>query len=96
MVIKSMEAAVVKVVTRISAQQKPPATIINVEASGVHAATLFLRIDRFKPSEHVIVKVKGRSAFDAELIPDPRTLLRESRRTGDRLHPALRSISLNF
>jgi hypothetical protein len=50
----------------------------------------------FDPSQELTVVAKGKKLFEGKIAPDPATLLREARRTGDRQRPTLMRIEVNF
>ena len=67
---------------------------IDLVPDGTRSATVFLRDDMLPPGTPVEIRWKGRSKFKGPAAPDPRVLLEEARRTGDRFHPAYARISL--
>jgi hypothetical protein len=71
-------------------------TVVTLTPDGVGAATLFLREPVFRTGRKVTVRVKGKAEFSELLGPDPRTILAEARRTGDRLRPVLRTVAVRF
>lgn len=93
-VIARMSKALVSVGWRIA--RKSGVATITVTGAGVPRATLFFRAPWFTPGERVVVRARNATLFDGLLEIEPRTLLEEARRTGDRLRPALARIELRL
>ena len=64
-------------------------TVVTLRGKGVRACTVFLREPTFQPGQSVTVKVRSKTVWRKTLAVDPRHLLQEARRTGERLRPAL-------
>ena len=80
----------------LGAAAKDAATSVVLEADGVKAATVFLRAPFAFPGRRAVVKAKGRVAFDGPAAIDRAVLLREVRRTGERIRPAFAAVSVAF
>lgn len=96
--LKAYEKSVVKAQAKLALgpleKNGPPATSIALELDGVRAATVFLRAPFAESGRRVVVKARGKVLHDAPLEIDRATLLREVRRTGERLRPALRAVTV--
>ena len=68
---------------------------LTCKADGVRAAQVFLRAPWFSRGDEVVVKVGRKVVFDDVLEIDPRALLEEARRTGDRQRPVLRRVDID-
>jgi hypothetical protein len=75
---------------------KKDETTVTLTGAGVGAATVFLREPAFHPGSKVTVRAGSQPAWSGALVPDPRTMLSEARRTGERLRPALRAVEVRF
>nr|MCU0867923.1 hypothetical protein [Planctomycetota bacterium] len=69
---------------------------ITLQAKGVRRGRLAFRAPWFAVGEQVRVLVGNQQRFAGALQIDPRTLLDEARRTGDRLRPTLQIVELGF
>lgn len=92
--IDAMAAKVAKLTWRI--EEKKGETLVTLSADGVTAATLFLREPAFHPGRKVTVRAGTKAAFSDVLTADPKTMLAEARRTGERQRPALRTVEVRF
>jgi hypothetical protein len=63
-------------------------TLVSLKPKGVHACTVFFRGPRFCEGQKVLVKVRSKTVYKATLAIDPKVVLVEARRTGERLRPA--------
>jgi hypothetical protein len=62
---------------------------LTLTTKGVRAGQVLLRAPWFTAGEAVVVKAGRKTIFDGTLEPEPRALLEEVRRTGDRQRPVL-------
>lgn len=92
--IAAMAAKVAKLSWKI--EPKKDETIVTLTAEGVTAATVLLRATTFTPGRKVTVRAGSKTVSSEPLVPDPRTVLSEARRTGDRQHPALKRVAVRF
>lgn len=76
--------------------QKKDEAIVTLTSDGVTGATVFLRATTFTPGRKVTVRAGTKTVSSEPLVPDPRTVLSEARRTGERQHPALRRVGVRF
>jgi len=63
-------------------------TLVILKPKGVRAATVFFRRPTFQEGQKVLVKVRSKTVYKGTLAIDPKTVLGEARRTGERLRPA--------
>jgi hypothetical protein len=92
--IAAMASKVAKLSWKI--EQKKDETTLTLTSDGVTGATVFLRAATFSPGRKVTVRAGNRTVASEPLAPDPRTVLTEARRTGDRHHPALKRVGVRF
>ena len=92
--LRAMQKQVVSVRWQIAG--KGGVKTITLQAKGVRRGRLAFRAPWFTVGEPVRVVVGNKERFAGALQVDPRTLLDEARRTGDRLRPALRVVDLTF
>lgn len=92
--VRAMLKQVVSVRWQITS--KGPVKTITLQGKGVRRGRLQLRAPWFAVGEQVRVVVGSKEVFAGVLQVEPRTLLDEARRTGDRLRPALRSVEIAF
>jgi predicted esterase len=92
--IAAMASKVAKLGWKI--EQKKDETIVSLTSEGVPSATVLLRSPAFPIGRKITVRGPGAPAFSDVLTPDPRTMLADARRTGERLHPVLRSVTVRF
>ncbi|MEZ6195427.1 MAG: hypothetical protein R3F20_06840 [Planctomycetota bacterium] len=92
--IAKMKPAVASI--RWSVKRDGDTTTLELTGASVERATVFLRAPWFTPGDRVVVKAKRKIVFQGKLEPDPRTLLEEARRTGERLRPALLRLPISF
>ena len=92
--IRAMEKAVVSVSWDIAVVKG--VKTITLKSQGVRAGQVMLREPWFAPGEHVRVVVGSRVVLDSQLAIDPRVLLAEAWRTGERLRPVLRLLAVRF
>jgi hypothetical protein len=71
-------------------------TVLTLGADGVKAATLCVREPLFTAGRKLTVKAKGKTVLSEILTADPRTMLSEARRTGERLAPVARTLAIVF
>jgi pimeloyl-ACP methyl ester carboxylesterase len=69
---------------------------LTLSQKGVRSVQVFLRAPWFAPGQAVVVKAGRKTVFDGRLDPEPRALLEEVRRTGERQRPALRRVDVKF
>jgi hypothetical protein len=69
---------------------------VTLQAKGVRRGRFAFRAPWFAVGDEVRVLVGKKEVFAGNLQADPRTLLDEARRTGDRLRPALRVVEVGF
>ncbi|MEQ1729637.1 MAG: hypothetical protein ABL982_14795 [Vicinamibacterales bacterium] len=69
---------------------------VTLQSKGVEKGRFAFRAPWFAVGDSVRVVVGKKEVFAGQLVPDPRTLLDEVRRTGDRLRPALRVVDVAF
>jgi hypothetical protein len=77
-------------------ENKKDETAIALTGDGVTAATVFLRAPQFQAGRKVTVRAGAKAAFSEVLAPDPKTMLSEARRTGDRLRPVMKAVPVRF
>jgi pimeloyl-ACP methyl ester carboxylesterase len=77
-------------------EEKKAETLLTLTPDGVSSATIFLREAWFKQGRKATVLARGRKLWSGVVAPDPKTVLSEARRTGERLRPALISVALRF
>lgn len=92
--VRAMQKQVVSVRWQISS--KGAVKTITLQAKGVRRGRLALRAPWFVVGEQVRVLVGGKERFAGKVQVEPRTLLDEARRTGDRLRPALQVVEIVF
>lgn len=92
--VRAMQKQVASVRWQIAS--KGAVKTITLQAKGVRRGRLALRAPWFVVGEQVRVMVGNKERFAGALQVDPRTLLDEARRTGDRLRPALRVVEIVF
>lgn len=71
-------------------------TLLAFASDGVREAVVRLRAPFAPAGRRVVVRAKGVDAWSGVVAVDRPTLLREARRTGERLRPALRTVRLVF
>jgi hypothetical protein len=67
-----------------------------LKASAAKTATVLLRDPAWTVGQAFEIRVRGRKVSDGAIAIDPKVLLPEARRTGERLRPALMAISVNL
>lgn len=92
--LRAMQKQVVSVRWQIAS--KGGVKTVTLQAKGVRRGRLQLRAPWFAVGEPVRVQVGGKELWAGKVQVEPRTLLDEARRTGDRLRPALRSVEIAF
>lgn len=92
--LRAMAGAVASVAWEITTKQG--VKTITLHGKGVRRGQLSLREPWFARGDQVRVVVGGRTLFQGELTVEPRALLGEARRTGERLRPALRTVDMRF
>jgi len=92
--IRAMRGQVVWVAWTIKRARRR--TTISLKSRGVTRCTLFLRAPAFKAGDRVRVRAGAKTVFDGPLRPEPRVLLEETRRTGERLRPAIARLAIAF
>lgn len=92
--LKAYEKAVVRLTPKL--ERRPAGTTLTLTADGVTAAVVNLRAPWFVPGVRTTVRAKGVALYDAPLAVDRAALLRDARRTGERLRPTLRAVSATF
>jgi pimeloyl-ACP methyl ester carboxylesterase len=93
--LKSMADKVARVDWKL-APTKTGGVALTLTGKGVKRAAVFVKAPWFDPSQELTVVAKGKKLFEGKIAPDPATLLREARRTGDRQRPTLMRIEVNF
>lgn len=73
-----------------------PTKLVTLSQKGVKQGRFAFRAPWFQVGDSVRVLVGKKELFAGVLQPDPRALLDEARRTGDRLRPALRVVEVAF
>lgn len=92
--VRAMQKQVASVRWRIDADGRKKT--VTLQAKGVRRGRFAFRAPWFAVGDEVRVLVGKKEVFAGNLQADPRTLLDEARRTGDRLRPALRVVEVGF
>jgi hypothetical protein len=92
--VRAMLKQVVSVRWQIT--KKGEVKTVTLVGKGVKRGRFAFRAPWFAVGEQVRVVVGSKEVFAGALQVEPRTLLDEARRTGDRLRPALRSVEVTF
>jgi hypothetical protein len=92
--VRAMLKQVVSVRWQIT--KKGEVKTVTLQGKGVKRGRFAFRAPWFAVGEQVRVVVGSKEVFAGVLQVEPRTLLDEARRTGDRLRPALRSVEVTF
>jgi pimeloyl-ACP methyl ester carboxylesterase len=92
--IAAMAGKVAKLSWRI--ERKADETGIALAPEGVTAVTVFLREPLFQHGRKASIHAQGQKASARVLLADPRAVLADARRTGDRLRPPLRFVIVRF
>ncbi len=71
-------------------------TVVTLKTKGVRACTVFLRAPTFREGQQVFVKVRSKTVYRGALAIDPKTVLAEARRTGERLRPAFWAVAVKL
>ncbi|MCC7063419.1 MAG: hypothetical protein IT456_11480 [Planctomycetes bacterium] len=93
-ILRSMESKIVKLTWRI--EEKKGERTLTLHGDGVKKATVFLRGPTFTAGTKLTIRAGNKVVFADTLTADPKTLLEDARRTGNRLRPALRTIAITF
>ncbi|MHC4077157.1 MAG: hypothetical protein ACYST0_01805, partial [Planctomycetota bacterium] len=72
------------------------ATLVTLRTKGVRACTVFFRAPTFRRGQNVTVKVRSKTVHRGPLLVDPKMLLQEARRTGERLRPAFAAVPVKL
>ncbi len=94
--IKAYEKAVVTLRSQASVEVKSGALRIEVASEGVLEASLFLRAPHVAPGTKLTVVTGARKHFEGEATASAETILREVRRTGERLRPTFQIIPVKL
>jgi hypothetical protein len=92
--VRAMLKQVVSVRWQIT--KKGEVKTVTLQGKGVQRGRFAFRAPWFAVGDQVRVVVGSKEVFAGALQVEPRTLLDEARRTGDRLRPALRSVEVTF
>jgi dienelactone hydrolase len=92
--VRAMSKQVVSVRWQIAS--KGARKTITLQSKGVRRGRLAFRAPWFVVGEAVLVLVGGKELWAGKVQVEPRALLDEARRTGDRLRPALQVVEITF
>lgn len=94
--IRAMEAKVAKLEWKRAATKGAAGTTLAFTGAGVRAATLHVKAPWIDPAVAWTVTVKGKRVHAGPFAIDPRVVLEEARRTGDRQRPTVARVALRF